>query len=89
MSLGIVVSPACHEQIEAQANFGAGRLLFFQDQLRDFISLSMPNFALVKAIKTHYGKPTTTAGYLHRVNKAQMAAQAKYLEAIKITSTAV
>src|SRR5580658_7555645 len=44
----LTLSPACHEQIKAQANFSAGRLLFFQDQLRDFISLSVPNFALVQ-----------------------------------------
>ena len=48
----VTLSPTCHEQIEAQANFGAGRLLFFQDQLRDFMSLSEPNFALVQSITT-------------------------------------
>lgn len=55
------LSPLCHEQIEAQANYGAGRLLFFQDQLRDFISLSEPNFALVQAIKKHYGNTLTSS----------------------------
>jgi hypothetical protein len=57
----VTLSPSCHEQIEAQANFGAGRLLFFQDQLRDFISLSTPNFALVKAIKNRYGNTLTSS----------------------------
>ena len=55
------LSPSCHEQIEAQANYGAGRLLFFQDQLRDFISLSEPNFALVQEIKKHYGNTLTSS----------------------------
>jgi hypothetical protein len=31
---------------------------------------------------------TTTAVYLHRMNTTQMAAQAKYPEAIKVTSAA-
>lgn len=57
----LTLSPSCHEQIEAQANFGAGRLLFFQDQLRDFVGLSTPNFALVQAIKKRYGNTLTTS----------------------------
>ena len=57
----LTLSPACYEQTEAQANFGAGRLLFFQDQLRDFISLTTPTFALVKAIKVHYGNTMTSS----------------------------
>jgi hypothetical protein len=57
----VTLSPSCHEQIEAQANFGAGRLLFFQNQLRDFISLSTPNFALVEAIKKRYGNTLTSS----------------------------
>jgi hypothetical protein len=44
------LSPWCHEQSEAHANYGAGGLLFFQDDLRDFSSLSTPNFALVQEI---------------------------------------
>lgn len=57
----VTLSPSCHEQVEAQANFGAGRLLFFQNQLRDFISLSTPNFALVEAIKKRYGNTLTSS----------------------------
>jgi hypothetical protein len=57
----LTLSPSCHKQIEAQANFGAGRLLFFQNQLRDFISLSTPNFALVEAIKKRYGNTLTSS----------------------------
>jgi hypothetical protein len=57
----ITLSPSCHEQIEAEANFGAGRLLFFQNHLREFISLSTPNFALVQAIKEHYGNTLTSS----------------------------
>lgn len=57
----LTLSLSCHEQIEAQANFGAGRLLFFQDQLRDFMSLSRPNFALVQAINKRYGNTLTSS----------------------------
>jgi hypothetical protein len=57
----LTLSPSCHEQIEAQANFGAGRLLFFQNELRDFISLSKPDFALVQAIKKRYGNTLTSS----------------------------
>lgn len=55
------LSPTCHEQIEAQANFGAGRLLFFQDQLREFISDSPLGFALVQAITKRYGNTLTSS----------------------------
>lgn len=57
----VTLSPSCHEQIEAQANFGAGRMLFFQDELRDFISLSTLNFTLVQAIKKRYGNTLTSS----------------------------
>jgi hypothetical protein len=33
-----------------------------------------------------HAKPSTTALYTHRVNPAQMAAQANFLDAIKVTS---
>jgi hypothetical protein len=55
------LSPSCHEQVEAEANYGAGRLLFFQDQLRDFITLSEPNFALILEIKKRYGNTLTSS----------------------------
>lgn len=57
----MTLSPACHEQIEAQANFGAGRLLFFQDKLQEFISVAPLNFSLVQAIKTHFGNTMTSS----------------------------
>ena len=57
----LTLSPLCHEQIEAQANYGAGRLLFFQDNLRDFIGSSTPDFTLVQKIKKHYGNTLTSS----------------------------
>jgi hypothetical protein len=32
----------CHEQLEAEANYGAGRLLFFQEQFVEFVRGSPP-----------------------------------------------
>jgi integrase len=46
------------------------------------------NLPLIQSILRH-SRPSTTALYTHRVNAAQMAAQAKFLEAIEITSVAV
>jgi hypothetical protein len=54
------LSPACHEQIEAEANYGAGRLLFFQDQFREFASGSEPTFELIKAATKRYGNTMTS-----------------------------
>lgn len=54
------LSPACHEQIEAEANYGAGRLLFFQDQFREFISSSPPAFDVIKLATKRYGNTMTS-----------------------------
>jgi hypothetical protein len=54
------LSPACHEQIETEANYGAGRLLFFQDQFREFIRASPTTFELVKSATKRYGNTMTS-----------------------------
>lgn len=54
------LSPACHEQIEAEANYGAGRMLFFQDQFREFVSGSEPTFELIKSATKRYGNTMTS-----------------------------
>jgi integrase len=46
--------------------------------------LSLP---LIQSVLRH-ARPSTTALYMHRVNSAQMSAQAKYLSAINVTSDA-
>ncbi len=43
---------------------------------------------MIQSILRH-AKPSTTAKYTHRVNAAQMAAQEKFLDAIKVLPTAV
>lgn len=56
--------------------------------LGTFFAANDMNMPLIQSILRH-AKPATTAGYVHRVNKTHMAAQAKYLEAIRVTSAAV
>jgi len=55
------LSPACSDQIEAEANYGAGRLLFFQDQFREFVSGAEPTYSLVKAASKRYGNTMTSS----------------------------
>ena len=55
------LSPACSDQIEAEANYGAGRLLFFQDQFCDFVTGTEPSYALVKAASKRYGNTMTSS----------------------------
>lgn len=53
-------TPECHEQIEAEANYGAGRLLFLGDRFvtvaRDFD----PGLAAVREIQKHFGNTLTS-----------------------------
>jgi integrase len=55
--------------------------------LGTFLAANEVNLPVIQSILRH-AKPSTTAVYTHRVNSAQMAAQEKFLEAIKITSQA-
>jgi hypothetical protein len=56
----LTLNPGCHEAIEAEANFGAGRLLFhgerFAQEARD-LSFSLKS---VMSLKTRYGNTLTT-----------------------------
>jgi len=54
--------------------------------LATFFAANDVNLPVIQSILRH-SRPSTTALYTHRVNAAQMAAQAKFLEAIEITST--
>jgi integrase len=53
--------------------------------LGTFLAANEVNLPVIQSILRH-SKPSTTAIYTHRVNSAQMAAQEKYLDAIKMTS---
>ena len=53
--------------------------------LATFLASNDVSLPLIQSMMRH-AKPTTTAIYTHRVNSAQVAAQEKFLEAIKLTS---
>jgi integrase len=55
--------------------------------LATFFAANEVNLSAIQSMLRH-SKPSATAIYKHRVNSAQMAAQEKYLEAIKMTSAA-
>lgn len=52
--------PHCHQQIEAEANFAAGRLLFLRDQFEKQAMHYAPTIAAVKALKPVFGNTYTT-----------------------------
>lgn len=56
--------------------------------LATFFAANDVNLPVIQSILRH-AKPSTTALYTHRVNSAQMAAQAMFLDAIKVTAAAV
>jgi integrase len=52
--------------------------------LATFFGANEVNLSVIQSVLRH-AKPGTTAKYVHRVDSAQMAAQGKFLEAIKLT----
>ncbi len=55
------LTPACHEQTESEANYGAGRLLFLQGLFDEFVRSSKPSFDLVQDAKKQFGNTLTTS----------------------------
>ena len=55
------LSPGCHAQLESEANYGAGRLLFPHKAMLDLARSSVPSIALIKAIADHFGNTITSA----------------------------
>lgn len=68
----------------------SGRFGFhnLRHSLATYFAANDVNLPVIQSILRH-AKPSTTAAYTHRVNAPQMAAQAKYLEAIKVFPAAV
>jgi Zn-dependent peptidase ImmA (M78 family) len=63
------LSTQCHEQIEAEANYAAGRLLFFQDRFTEQ-ALSLPiSLKSVRELKNIFGNTLTTTLY-HYVERS-------------------
>jgi hypothetical protein len=55
------LTPDCHEQVESEANYGAGRLLFLQCLFEEFVRRSKPSFDLVQDAKKQFGNTLTTS----------------------------
>ncbi|MES2304292.1 MAG: ImmA/IrrE family metallo-endopeptidase [Gemmatimonadota bacterium] len=58
------LSQDCHDQVESEANFGAGRLLFLQDRFREEARSLTPCIDAVKVLGTKFGNTISTT--LHR-----------------------
>ena len=56
--------------------------------LATFLAANEVNLPVIQSFLRH-AKPSTTAVYTHRVNQAQLDAQAKFLEAIKVKTAVV
>lgn len=56
----LTLLPSCHEQLEAEANFAAGRLLFLRDQFEIQALDYAPTIDSVKALKPAFGNTYTT-----------------------------
>lgn len=54
------LSPACHAQIEAEANYGAGRLLFLGERFTEFVRSTDVDFDVVQAVHKTYRNTLTT-----------------------------
>lgn len=55
------LTPGGHEQVEAEANYGAGRLLFLQGLFDEYVRGSKPSFDLVQGAKKQFGNTLTTS----------------------------
>lgn len=56
----LTLTPACHEQIEAEANYGAGRLLFLGDLFIERARDMAPTMKNIMELHDHFGNTITT-----------------------------
>ena len=54
------LSPDCHEQIEAEANYAAGRLVFLQDRFTEEVRSSEANLNTVMSLSRTFGNTITS-----------------------------
>lgn len=54
------LSPACHEIMEAEANYAAGQLLFLAERFRAEAAASAPGLELVKVLSKGFGNTLTS-----------------------------
>lgn len=56
-----MLSPGCHDQIEAEANYGTGRLLFPQKPFLALAKSSPSTMAHIRSIAEHFGNTITSS----------------------------
>lgn len=54
------LSSACHEELELEANYGAGRLLFMQDRFTEELRSSVVDLGSIIALGKKYGNTITS-----------------------------
>lgn len=57
------LSRSCHEQVEAEANFAAGRLLFLRERFADEARSMSPVFGIVMDLHKRFGNTMSTTLY--------------------------
>lgn len=55
------LNPSCHEKLEDEANYGAGRLLFLQGRFEEFVHSSPVNFKMVMEAKRIFKNSMTSS----------------------------
>lgn len=66
------LDPACHDQLEAEANYGAGRLLFLGDRFASEARDYGPTFQSIKMLKDRFGN-TMNSTFWQMVEKRDFA----------------
>lgn len=56
----VTLAPSCHETMEAEANYAAGRLLFLADRFNEEAMSSPPSIPLIRHLSSHYGNTITS-----------------------------
>ena len=59
----LTLTPACLEEVEAQANFAAGRLLFLRERFTEEARSLDPSIEAVRALKETFGNTLSTTLY--------------------------
>ena len=59
----LTLSPNCHEQVEAEANFAAGRLLFLRERFTEEIRSVEPSIDVIRDLHKIYGNTLSTTLY--------------------------
>lgn len=54
------LSPACHQQVETEANYGAGRLLFLQDRFSDHLHTTALTMKHIRDLAKRFGNSITS-----------------------------